>query len=198
MVRDVGHPLNCDSIREHMVTLEPPRNMDVASAADWREWGLSRVGLNRFLVTASSAVGLRGEVEVLLAGDKTLKRLNREYRGKNKATDVLSFPAMPEMADVFAGDLAISLETAGRQAEEHGHELKVEVRVLMLHGLLHLAGMDHEVDSGEMAAREAELRGKLRLPSGLIARVEGKATANAKAAKLKREVRKGKTKKVRA
>jgi probable rRNA maturation factor len=136
-------------------------------------------------------VGLRGEVEVLLAGDRTLRRLNREFRGKNKATDVLSFPAMAEMAGVFAGDLAVSLETAQRQAAEHGHTLRDEVRVLLLHGLLHLSGMDHEVDSGEMAEREGLLRAKLRLPSGLIARVEGdtgsfgmtnkKATAKAKA-----------------
>jgi probable rRNA maturation factor len=99
--------------------------------------------------------------------------LNREFRGKNKATDVLSFPAMAEMAGVFAGDLAVSLETAQRQAAEHGHSLRDEVRVLLLHGLLHLSGMDHEVDEGEMAEREGLLRAKLRLPSGLIARVEG-------------------------
>jgi len=109
---------------------------------------------------------------VLLAGDRILRRLNREFRGKDKATDVLSFPASPELAGVHAGDLAVSLETAQRQAEEHGHSLRDEVRVLLLHGLLHLYGMDHEIDRGEMAAREAELRVKLRLRSGLIARVE--------------------------
>ena len=109
---------------------------------------------------------------MLLAGDRILRRLNREFRGKDKATDVLSFPASPELAGVHAGDLAVSLETAQRQAEEHGHSLRDEVRVLLLHGLLHLYGMDHEIDRGEMAAREAELRVKLRLRSGLIARVE--------------------------
>jgi probable rRNA maturation factor len=161
-----------------MVTLEPPRELaestgQVTDVAAWRAVGLSRAGLSGFLRRAQAAVGLRGEVEVLLAGDRTLRRLNREFRGKNKATDVLSFPAMAEMTGVFAGDLAVSLETAQRQAAEHGHSLRDEVRVLLLHGLLHLSGMDHEVDDGEMAEREGLLRKELRLPSGLIARVEG-------------------------
>ena len=157
--------------KTRMITLEPPRRLD-ASADPWKVFGLSQVGLGRFLRTAQAAVGLRGEVDALLAGDRILRRLNREFRGKDKATDVLSFPASPELAGVHAGDLAVSLETAQRQAEEHGHSLRDEVRVLLLHGLLHLYGMDHEIDRGEMAAREAELRVKLRLRSGLIARVE--------------------------
>jgi probable rRNA maturation factor len=153
-----------------MISLEPPRGMaNVAEA--WTTNGLSRAGLTRFVRLAQAAVGLAGEVEVLLASDRTLRRLNREFRGKDAATDVLSFPALDEAAGTHAGDLAISLETAGRQAREFGISLRDEVRVLLLHGLLHLAGMDHEVDSGEMAAREAELRRKLRLPVGLIARV---------------------------
>lgn len=154
-----------------MITLEPPRRLD-ASVDPWKAFGLSQAGLGRFLRTAQAAVGLRGEVDVLLAGDRVLRRLNREFRGKDKATDVLSFPASPELAGVHAGDLAISLDTALKQAEEHGHGLRDEVRVLLLHGLLHLYGMDHEMDGGEMAAREAELRTQLRLPRGLIARVE--------------------------
>lgn len=178
-----------------MISLEPPRRATSGPAADtrsrteadaWRLTGLSRSGLARFLRVAQEAVGLDGEVDVLLAGDATLKRLNREYRGKNKATDVLSFPAPDEMAGERAGDLAISLDTAARQAEEHGHTLRDEVRVLLLHGLLHLSGMDHEADKGEMAASEAELRRALRLPAGLIARAEdalGRRRArNAKAA----------------
>jgi len=112
---------------------------------------------------------------VLLADDRTLRRLNREFRGKDKATDVLSFPVVGEIADEFAGDLAISLDTAKRQATAHGHTLREEVRVLLLHGLLHLDGMDHETDGGEMAAKEAQLRKRLRLPNGLIARVSAKA-----------------------
>ena len=119
----------------------------------WRALGLSRSGLSRFLGTAQAAVGLRGEVDVLLANDRTVRRLNREFRGKDKATDVLSFPAAEEVSGEFAGDLAISYETAARQAKGQGHSLRDEVRVLLLHGLLHLSGMDHEVDGGEMAER---------------------------------------------
>ncbi|HEY4357430.1 MAG TPA: rRNA maturation RNase YbeY [Acidobacteriaceae bacterium] len=150
--------------------LEPPRGW-AHDADPWRALELSRNGLSRFLRSARMAVGLRGDVEVLLTDDRTLRRLNREFRGKDKATDVLSFPAAEQVAAEHAGDLAISLETARRQAEEHGHPLRDEIRVLILHGLLHLHGMDHESDHGEMAAREAHLRKKLRLPAGLIARV---------------------------
>ena len=158
-----------------MISLEPPRgpasNSPLrAEAQVWRDAGLSRSGLSRFLRRAQERVGLPGEVDVLLAGDKTLRRLNREYRGKNKATDVLSFPAAEDVAHEHAGDRASALETAARHAGEHGHTLRDEVRVLLLHGLLHLRGMDHESDDGEMAAREAELRRLLRLPAGLIAR----------------------------
>jgi probable rRNA maturation factor len=178
----------CDSIEASMMTLEPPRTLSgtagktgqVPDAEAWRAWGLSRSGLSRFLNVAQAEVGLEGEVDVLLAGDRTLRRLNRSYRGKDQATDVLSFPAAEELAGMHGGDLAISLDTAKRQADEHGHTLRDEVRVLLLHGLLHLSGMDHEVDGGEMAEREGELRGKLRLPNGLIARVAGRAKANAR------------------
>ena len=189
-----------------MMTLELPRKLagpaPMAETQAWRVLGLSHAGLSRFLKAAQTAVGLQGEVGVLLTGDRELRRLNREFRGQNKATDVLSFPAFrskpalhskppvrstsgsgePPSAPTekavsadagmvrHAGDLAISLETAQVQADEHGHSLRDELRVLLLHGLLHLAGMDHETDRGEMAAREAALRRALRLPSSLIAR----------------------------
>jgi len=131
---------------------------------------LSKSGLTRFLNRAREAVGLRGDVEVLLADDATLRSLNKTFRHKNKATDVLSFPAA-ENPYGHAGDLAISLDTAARQAAAFGHTLRDEVRILLLHGLLHLSGLDHETDDGEMAAREAELRRELRLPVTLIERV---------------------------
>lgn len=152
-----------------MITLEPPRSLP-EGADPWRQLGLSRGGLTRFLRSAQQASGLPGEVDVLLTSDLQLRKLNRRFRGKNKSTDVLSFPAPFELSAVHAGDLAISLETAERQAREHGHALREEVRILLLHGLLHLGGMDHETDSGQMAAREAGLRSHLRLPVGLIAR----------------------------
>jgi probable rRNA maturation factor len=161
-----------------MITIEPPST--IAASPDF---GLSKAGLARFLNRARAAVGIKGEVHVLLADDATLKRLNKTFRGKNKATDVLSFPAgdasvgdssvLAGNGSGVAGDLAISLETAARQAEQFGHSLRDEVRVLLLHGVLHLAGFDHEADAGEMAAREAELRRELRVTTSLIARVSG-------------------------
>lgn len=163
-----------------MIHFEPPSSLPAAAAAP----ALSKGGLTRFLRRAQEAVGVTGQVDVLLAGDGTLKRLNRTFRGKNKATDVLSFPALA-VADGgepgVAGDIAISLETAGRQAAEFGHTLRDEVRLLLLHGLLHLHGMDHETDGGAMAAREGELQRVLGLPSSLTGRagisVQGKRKA---------------------
>ena len=140
-------------------------------AKPWQELGLSQAGLARFLNRARAAAGIEGEVHVLLAGDATLRRLNRQFRGKNEATDVLSFPAGGDAGLGVAGDLAISLETAARQAARFGHSLRDEVRVLLLHGVLHLAGFDHEADAGEMAEREAELRRGLGVAEGMIARV---------------------------
>ena len=131
---------------------------------------LSLSGLTRFLNCVRASLGLSGEVEVLLADDRALRRLNKGFRGKDKSTDVLSFPAPAEMSSFHAGDLAISLETATRQAADFGHTLRDEVRILLLHGLLHLSGMDHETDRGEMAARETALRRELRLPNTLIER----------------------------
>jgi len=151
-----------------MINIDPPSSVEI-----------SKSGLSRFLHRAQAAVGIAGEVTVLLADDPTLKRLNRDFRGKNKATDVLSFPAPTEDeggAAGYAGDIAISLDTAARAATRFGHTLRDEVRILLLHGLLHLNGMDHETDSGEMAAREAELRSQLKLPVSLIARVQKKAS----------------------
>lgn len=155
-----------------MISLEPPRSVE-AEPDPWGALGLSKAGLTRFLRTAQQLAQLSGNVEVLLADDRALRRLNRQFRGKNKATDVLSFPAPLEMAGDHAGDLAISLETAERQAAEHGLTLRDELRILLLHGVLHLSGMDHESDDGEMAGHEAALRRQLRLPVGLIARTQG-------------------------
>lgn len=126
--------------------------------------------LSRFLKSARTAVKLRGEVNVLLTSDAEIRRLNRTYRKKNKATDVLSFPAEGPAASGIAGDLAISVPTAAAQAVRLGNSLSTEIKILMLHGLLHLAGYDHETDTGQMARRERLLRAKLRLPAGLIER----------------------------
>ena len=140
----------------------------------------ARPTLARYLREAQLAVGLKGEVTVLLTTDDGIRGLNQRFRKMNKATDVLSFPVSPGFG--VAGDLAISVETASRQAAEQRHRLSIELRVLMLHGLLHLAGMDHEVDDGKMARKERRLRAQLGLPMGLIERVEtpGKRTSGPK------------------
>jgi probable rRNA maturation factor len=140
--------------------------------------------LSCFLADAQKAVHLKGQVTVLLTTDAAIRKLNKHFRGKNKATDVLSFPAEGPMrgsgAEVIAGDLAISVTTAMGQAAEQGHSLSTEIKVLVLHGLLHLAGYDHEVDDGKMARRERLLRAKLNLPQGLIERSSQKHAAKAK------------------
>jgi probable rRNA maturation factor len=139
---------------------------------------LRRRELARFLRGAVAAAGLAGEVGVLLTGDQAIRTLNRKYRRIDKATDVLSFPAA-EIAEGVAGDLVISLETALRQAEERGHSLEMEIKVLLLHGLLHLAGYDHEADNGAMHRKEARLRRELGLAAGLIERARAKTSRQA-------------------
>ena len=132
--------------------------------------------LARFLASTQKAVRLKGQVTVLLTTDAAMRKLNRRFRGKNKATDVLSFPSAQNLlqnakpAERVAGDLAISVPTALRQAAEQGHSLSTEIKVLILHGLLHLAGYDHDIDNGKMARREGRLRARLGLPPGLIER----------------------------
>jgi probable rRNA maturation factor len=128
--------------------------------------------LAQFLRIAQDAARLRGQVTVLLTTDSAIRRLNRQFRRIDKATDVLSFPAA-EAAPGIAGDIAISVPVARRQAMEHGHSLANEIKVLILHGLLHLAGLDHEVDEGRMERRERLLRRRLGLPGGLIERSGG-------------------------
>ncbi len=103
--------------------------------------------------------------------DGELQRLNRQFRGKNYATDVLSFPSVPGPDPAYLGDIAISWQTAREQAREFGHPIETEIQVLMLHGALHLAGMDHETDGGRMSRAETRWRRMLGLPAGLIERV---------------------------
>jgi probable rRNA maturation factor len=109
----------------------------------------------------------RGDVTVALISDARMRTLNRTFRGKDYATDVLSFPVD---ADTFLGDIAIATGVAQRQADEAGHSLDTELRVLALHGLLHLLGYDHEHDEGQMRRVEARLRTAAGLKEGLIER----------------------------
>jgi len=157
-----------------MILLDPDLAPIPTSAAEPNDRLPAAQTLTRFLRRAQAEVRLRGAVSVLLTTDAAIRRLNKTFRGKNKATDVLSFPAdlIPGLArsQQPAGDLAISVETASKQAREHGHALATEIKILMLHGLLHLVGYDHESDNGQMARREQALRKKLALPLGLIER----------------------------
>lgn len=113
----------------------------------------------------------RGTVTLALVGDRRMRSLNRTWRGKDASTDVLSFPAGEDPGPAkHLGDLVISRDTAARQARAEGHSLATELRVLALHGLLHLLGYDHEHDSGRMARIERRLRRQGGLPAGLIER----------------------------
>ena len=131
--------------------------------------GLSQSALERFVTRAKRAARLRGAVQVMLAGSGELRRLNRRFRGKDRATDVLSFPANGASGEV-AGDIAVSTEIAAAQARRLGHTAAEEIKILVLHGVLHLAGYDHERDGGAMAAEELRLRKAMGLPVGLIER----------------------------
>src|SRR3954469_3023863 len=131
--------------------------------------GLSSRALAGFALKARRATGLRGAVSVLITGNPSMRRLNSSFRGKNRPTDVLSFPAAAS-ANGFAGDIAISLDIAERNARLLGHSVADEIRILILHGMLHLAGYDHENDQGEMAKKEILLRRRFALPTSLIER----------------------------
>jgi probable rRNA maturation factor len=126
--------------------------------------GVSVSGLQRFARRAQRFARVKGEVAVLITSRRKVRELNRRFRRKDKPTDVLSFPAQT------GGDMAICAEIAGQNARRLGHSLGDEIKVLLLHGMLHLAGYDHETDSGEMAAVEARLRSRLKLPVSLIER----------------------------
>ena len=164
---------------------------------------LRRAPLREFARKLRDEVAGGHKFHCLITDDRELRRLNREFLGRDYATDVLSFPGnctaaspggKPAIEPAFLaaysteqkparkracrqewrrympGELAISAERAAEQAREFGHTQLDEIRILMLHGVLHLLGMDHERDRGKMARAEARWRKKLNLPSGLIAR----------------------------
>lgn len=115
--------------------------------------------IRSLLERAASTVGVSGELAVVFAGDALLRRLNRDFRFKDKPTDVLSFPS--QGADMGLGDVIISVETARRNAARFSRSLDRELQILALHGFLHILGFDHERDSGEMDALEKRLRSRL-------------------------------------
>lgn len=115
--------------------------------------------LRRVLVGAAAALRVSGEVTLVLAGDGTLRRLNREYRRRDRPTDVLSFTGSGGREGL--GDIVISVKTAERNARGEGRRLTQELDILALHGFLHLLGYDHETDDGTMDRLEERLRRRL-------------------------------------
>jgi|SRR5579862_685576 len=136
----------------------------------------------------------RGELSLALVTDAAMRRLNRRFRRIDQATDVLSFPAAPEAKPIGGarrvvgrdkssrliepaslGEIVIAVGVARRQASAYGHSLSAELKVLALHGLLHLLGYDHETDQGQMRRVEERLRRRAGLPTGLIGRAPGRS-----------------------
>ena len=134
-------------------------------------------GLGRWLASIAPARA-RGTMTIAIVPDGRVQQLNRRYRGKDVPTDVLSFPASADRLRRgkssgdrgYLGDVVIAAGVARRQAKQAGHSLQHELRVLALHGLLHLLGYDHERDAGRMARVEARLRRRGGLREGLIER----------------------------
>lgn len=133
-----------------------------------RRISFSARGLERLVSGLADELGIPPEsFTVALVSDDQIRRLNRRFRGRPTPTDVLSFPAHAHpqkgLRNGYLGDVVISLESARRQARRLGHSLRTEVGLLMVHGVLHLLGYDHETNQGEMARREYALRRRLQL-----------------------------------
>ena len=147
--------------------MDPDSRLTVI-VTDARGRAVADLGLARWLARTAPRVA-RGEVAIALVSDTHVRRLNHAYRGIDKATDVLSFPSDAPGA---LGDIVIARGVAARQARAEGHALRTELRVLALHGLLHLLGYDHDApdDRGRMRRTEERLRRKGGLPSSLTGR----------------------------
>jgi len=136
--------------------------------------GSSPLGLARFAREAQKLTGVPGEVDILVAGNRRIQALNLKFRKKDRPTDVLSFP------HDLGGDIAISADVARQNARRFDHEIASELKILILHGMLHLAGYDHERDGGRMQRIENKLRAQLKLPGALIQRTRESGRAKAK------------------
>ncbi|MFI5184516.1 MAG: rRNA maturation RNase YbeY [Vicinamibacteria bacterium] len=141
--------------------MEPPR-LGIVLLNRQRRRRVGAARLRRVLAGAAKALDVTGEVALVLTGDRAVRTLNARYRGKDKATDVLSFPGPG--GSFGLGDIVISVETAARNARGLGRTLPQELDVLALHGFLHCLGYDHETDDGTMDRIEGRLRRKLLVP----------------------------------
>ncbi|MCB1045243.1 MAG: rRNA maturation RNase YbeY [Acidobacteria bacterium] len=118
--------------------------------------------LTRFLDELALELGLgQAECSLVFTNDARIQTLNRDYRNKDRPTDVLSFPQHPHPEWNHLGDVVVNVNRAKQQAAELGQSLAVELRFLVLHGVLHLLGFDHETDQGEMVAEQSRIRQKL-------------------------------------
>jgi probable rRNA maturation factor len=141
------------------MTAEGPGRLDVVLLDRQRRGRVRPARLRRVLQGAAAILRVRGEMSLVLAGDGLLRRLNRDYRRKDRPTDVLSFPG--DGGECGLGDVVISVATAERNARGLGRTLSQELDVLALHGFLHVLGYDHETDDGTMDRLEARLRKRL-------------------------------------
>ena len=145
--------------RQSSSAVEQGRELDVVVLNRQRRRRIDAARLRKVLRSAGRDLGVGGEVAVVLAGDHLLRRLNRQFRGKDRPTDVLSFPG--EGGEEGLGDVVISVPTAERNARRQGHRLPRELDILALHGFLHVLGYDHETDDGAMDRLEGRLRRRL-------------------------------------
>ncbi|MBI1357786.1 MAG: rRNA maturation RNase YbeY [Acidobacteria bacterium] len=159
----------------------PPTDSDKTDGPSWwyrnrqRRVAVDDAAIRAFLEQLDDKLAKGREFAVLIASDEAVRTANRQFRGLAKSTDVLSFPDDedgPGGEGERLGDILISAKRAALQATELGHSVEEEVKTLILHGLLHLLGWDHEMDSGEMAAEEKRWRRKLGLAAGLIERTQ--------------------------
>jgi probable rRNA maturation factor len=140
-------------------TPKEPRAFSVLFVNRQRRHKIQTEAISDLLHRAAAALKVTGELAVVFAGDSLLRRLNRDFRFKDKPTDVLSFEGPDK--DVGLGDVIISVETARRNASSSSRSLDLELEILALHGFLHVLGFDHETDRGEMEAMEKKLRARL-------------------------------------
>jgi probable rRNA maturation factor len=131
-------------------------NVEVTGAAIPR---LSRAEIAAFTGRVLRALRENRDISLAFVDDESMKALNKRFRKKNKTTDVLTFPS----DDSYASDIIISVEQAKRQAQDEKHSLATEIRYLIVHGVIHSLGYDHETDDGEMNALELKVRAKVGL-----------------------------------
>lgn len=136
----------------------PAQPLTIVIVNRQRRHALCKRDLARVLQGTASFLNVTGELALVFAGDTLLRRLNREFRSKDKPTDVLSFPAQDR--EMGLGDIIISVETAQANAVRFSRPLDRELEILALHGFLHLLGYDHETDTGQMDAIEKKLRAR--------------------------------------